>query len=151
MNKKTETSISRNKREIQKRINTDLLQLWKISYHQCRCIRTCHESTFTVIRQSKMKAINCLLCMKTNVYKITIWYSWSKNASYCQSIRTMKNLFIKSKISNNYQVRLQEFTVFYDNKKIEWMISTISRNSSRIWFHHSILQRKKQQLNRHSK
>ena len=95
--------------------------------------------------------INCLLCMKINIYRTAIWCSWSRNASYYQNIRMIKNLFIRSKISNNHQVRLQEFTVFYDDKKIEWMTSMMNKNSSRIWFCYSILQRKKQQLNRHFK
>ena len=44
MNRKTETSISEKKNS--KKINTDLFQLQKISYHQCECIKTHHESMF---------------------------------------------------------------------------------------------------------
>ena len=135
MNRETKTSISRNKKKVQEKTDTDSFQLWKISYYWCRCIRIYYESTSTTIRQSRTEMINHLLCMKD---------SWLRNASYCRSIKTMKSLFIRNKISNNYQIESQKFTVLYDNKKVKWMINTLNRNSSRIWFHHSTLQRKKQ-------
>ena len=95
-------------------------------------------------QQSEMKIIDCLWHIKTNIYRIIIWYSQPKNASYCEDIETMKSLSTKNKASNNYQVKSQEFTIFYNNKKIEQTTSTMSRNSNRIQFCHSALQRKKQ-------
>jgi len=42
----------------------------------------------------------------------------------------MKSLFIRSKASNNHQVESQEFTIFYDNKKLNrwqtWWAETLA-------------------------
>ena len=54
----------------------------------------------------------------------------------------MKNISTRSKTSNNHQVRSQKSTILHDNKKVEWMTSMMNENFNRIWFHHSILQKK---------
>ena len=97
-----------------------------------------------------MKMIDCMLCTKINTHKTTIQHSWQRNISNYWSIRMMKSISARSKISNNHQVRLQKSAIFHDNKKVEQMIDMMSRNFNRIWLCHSTLQRKKQQLSRHS-
>ena len=63
----------------------------------------------------------------------------------------MKNLSARSKTSNNHQIRSQKSTILHDDKEVKWIISTINRNSNKIWFYHSTLSRKEQQLNKHFK
>ena len=47
VNRITEMSVSENQEKVQREINTDILWLWKISYHKCRCIRKSYESIIT--------------------------------------------------------------------------------------------------------
>ena len=144
MNRITETSISRNQEKVQKEININILWLWKISYYRHRHIRKSYRSMTTTKQWSRMKTADCVLCMKTNINETTLQHSWQRNVSNHQSIRTMKSISARSKTSDNHQVRSQKSAILHDNEEVEQMINTMSRNFSRIWFHHSILQKKRQ-------
>jgi len=72
MNNITRTSVQKNKRKIQRKINIDTFQLQKICHHQCRCIRKNYESMITISQQQRTKTIDHMLHMKANIHKTTI-------------------------------------------------------------------------------
>ena len=63
-----------------------------------------YESTSAATRWLKTEIINCLLHMKINAHETMIWCSQQKDASYHQSVRMIKSLFTRSKVSDNHQV-----------------------------------------------
>ena len=76
INRIIKTDISKNKRKIQEKTDTNAFWLWKISYHWCRCIKKSYENIITTNWWARMKIINCMLHMKTNINKTMIQYSW---------------------------------------------------------------------------